>query len=34
MSGKGLRLKTELEIHAVSCPGVFFQCKAPVGGDG
>ncbi len=24
------RLKAEVEIHAVSCPGVFFPCKGPV----
>ena len=30
MAGKALRLKTELEIHAVSCPGVFFPAKVVI----
>ena len=30
MSGKALRLKVEIHIQAVSCPGVFFHAKGPV----
>ena len=27
---KALKLRAEVEIHSVSCPGVFFPCKGPV----
>ena len=27
---KALKLRAEVEIHSVSCPGVFFACKGPV----
>ena len=30
MTQKALKLKAEVEIHSVSCPGVFFPCKGPV----
>ncbi len=30
MKKKALRLKVDLEISRISCPGVFFQCKGPV----
>ena len=31
MAAKALRLRAEVEVHSVSCPGVFFPCKGPVG---
>ena len=30
MTQKALKLRAEVSIHSVSCPGVFFQCKGPV----
>ena len=30
MTQKALKLRAEVEIHSVSCPGVFFPCKGPV----
>ena len=30
MTQKALKLRAEVEVHSVSCPGVFFACKGPV----
>ena len=30
MTQKALKLRAEVEVHSISCPGVFFPCKGPV----
>ena len=27
---KSMRLQLEVDVHAVTCPGVWFPCKSPV----